>query len=246
MRYFFYLAIFTNSLLFAATDSLYTAGAKAYEQQDYQSALYNYLAIEELNYQSADLFYNTANCYFKLNQIAPAVLYYEKALKLNPGDEDALFNLSIVKLQLVDKLAHVPLPLHQQWFSSLVGMLSINAWAYITVLFTILFSILSISIFFIDKTSLKKQLLRLAFVSFLIAGLCYTFSKYAINSIKTEAILMVENAYIKSAPSEQSKDLFILHEGTKVQLIENFNDWSKIKLSDGMIGWLETKSVRTI
>lgn len=246
MKYFFYLALITHSLLFAQADSLFTRAALAYEQQNYQEALTNYLAVEELNYQSSDLFYNTANCYYKLNQIAPAVLYYEKALKLSPNDEDAMFNLSIVKLQLVDKLAQVPLPMHLRWLNKIVSLVSINTWAYITVLFISLFSILIISLFFFNKVMLKKRLLRLGFIALIISGFSYSFSKYAEKNIKTEAILMVQNAYIKSAPSYQSKDLFILHEGTKVQLIDSFNEWSKIKLSDGMIGWLETKFVERI
>lgn len=227
-------------------DNLFHQAAKHYEQKEYEVALDIYNQIESSGQFSTEIYFNKANCYYKMQQNAEAVLYYEKALKLNPSDEDALFNLKLVQLQLVDKLAQVPQPFYQKWITSFKNIMSIDLWAKIGLIFLFTFCILFITFLFSNKYSLKKSTFNFSMISFAIASIALSMAYYGYSSQITEAILMQDNAYIKSAPSSQSEDLFILHEGTKVEVLEVFNEWAKIKLSDGMIGWVELTEISEI
>ena len=125
-------------------------------------------------------------------------------------------------------------------------MLTIDQWAKLGLIFLFLFCCLFIIFLFIKTYNLKKRFFTVSMFSLLVAVSSLSLAYYSHNTLKVEAILMEANAYIKSAPSNQSEDLFILHEGTKVQVLEVFNDWTKIKLSDGMIGWLENQAIEEI
>lgn len=235
-----------SSILAKDVNLLFEQASLSYEQKDYAQAIIHYNEIHDLGFYSSDLFYNIGNCYYKLQQIAESVLYYEKALKLNPSDEDAIFNLKLVQLQLVDKLAEVPQVFYQKWVDSVKSKLTIDQWAKLGLFFLFLFCSLFITFLFIKTYRLKKRSFTVSIFTLLVAVFFLSMAYYSHITLKVEAVLMQANAYIKSAPSNQSEDLFILHEGTKVQVLEVFNDWTKIKLSDGMIGWLENQAISEI
>jgi len=246
MRIIIIFLFFSSNILAQDANSLFEQASLSYEQKDYAQALIHYNKIQDLGLYSSDLYYNIGNCYYKLKQNAEAVLYYEKALKLKPSDEDALFNLKLVQLQLVDKLAEVPQVFYQKWADSIKNKLTIDQWAKFGLIFLFLFCSLFIIFLFIKTYSLKKKFFTVSMFSLFLAIFSLSLAYYSNKTLIVEAVLMQANAYIKSAPSNQSEDLFILHEGTKVQVIEIFNDWTKIKLSDGMIGWLENKAIEKI
>ena len=246
MRIIIIFLFFSSNILAQDAKFIFEQASLSYEQKDYAQALIHYNKIQDLGLYSSDLYYNIGNCYYKLKQNAEAVLYYEKALKLKPSDEDALFNLKLVQLQLVDKLAEVPQVFYQKWADSIKNKLTIDQWAKFGLIFLFLFCSLFIIFLFIKTYNLKKRSFTVSMFSLLVAVSSLSLAYYSHKTLKVEAILMQANAYIKSAPSNKSEDLFILHEGTKVQVIEIFNDWTKIKLSDGMIGWLENKAIEKI
>ena len=246
MRIIIIFLFFSSNILAQDANSLFEQASLSYEQKDYAQALIHYNKIQDLGLYSSDLYYNIGNCYYKLKQNAEAVLYYEKALKLKPSDEDAFFNLKLVQLQLVDKLAEVPQVFYQKWADSIKNKLTIDQWAKFGLIFLFLFCSLFITFLFIKTYSLKKKFFTVSMFSLFLAIFSLSLAYYSNKTLIVEAVLMQANAYIKSAPSNQSEDLFILHEGTKVQVIEIFNDWTKIKLSDGMIGWLENKAIEKI
>ena len=246
MRIFcLFLLLVSNVFAQTATD-LFNKAAVSYEDKEYEIALELFKEIESLPLYSSDVYYNMANCYYKTHQKAKAVLYYEKALKLAPNDEDVIFNLKLVQLQLVDKLSQIPQPFYIKWMIKAKNLLSIDGWAKMGLLFMFLFSILIIW-FLTSKNYMLKKKLFLGFSLTLILGLkSLAMAYYSSTSQQESAILMDDNAYVKSAPSSQSEDLFILHEGTKILVLEEFNNWTKIKLSDGMIGWVESDVVEEI
>ena len=246
MRIIIIFLFFSSNILAQDAKFIFEQASLSYEQKDYAQALIHYNKIQDLGLYSSDLYYNIGNCYYKLKQNAEAVLYYEKALKLKPSDEDALFNLKLVQLQLVDKLAEVPQVFYQKWADSIKNKLTIDQWAKFGLIFLFLFCSLFIIFLFIKTYSLKKKFFTVSMFSLFLAIFSLSLAYYSNKTLKVEAVLMQANAYIKSAPSNQSEDLFILHEGTKVQVIEVFNDWTKIKLSDGMIGWLENQDIEQI
>ena len=246
MRLFTILLILATNLFAQSASDLFEKASVRYEGNDYETAIELYQEIEELPLYSSDVYYNLANCYYKTHQKAKAVLYYEKALKLAPNDEDVQFNLKLVQLQLVDKLAQIPQPFYTKWMHAAKNLFSIDKWAKMGLVLLFLFSILIIGFLVSDNYKLKKKLFLGFSLSLIVCLKAFGMAYYSFSTQKTNAILMEANAYIKSAPSTQSEDLFILHEGTKVSVIEVFNDWTKIKLSDGMIGWVESDLVETI
>ena len=246
MRLLLILFILSASLVAQTSNELFNQASIKYELKEYTEAIHLYDEIESTGQFSSEIYFNKANCYYKLQQNADAVLYYEKALKLNPSDEDAQFNLHLVQLRLVDKLAQVPQPFYLKWISSVKNLMSIDLWAKSGILFLFVFCGLFIAFIFSKSYRLKKKAFSFSMLSFSFAALTLSLAYYSFNTQKTEAILMQDNAYIKSAPSSQSEDLFILHEGTKIEVLELFNDWTKIKLSDGMIGWVESLAVEAI
>ena len=246
MRIFSSFLILASTLVAQTTTERFDNAASYYEQKDYETALNLFSEIEALPMYSSDVYYNMANCYYKMHQKAKAVLYYKKALKLAPNDEDVQFNLKLVQLQLVDKLAQIPQPFYTKWMHAAKNLLSIDNWAKMGLVLLFLFSILIIGFLVSDNYKLKKKLFLGFSLSLIVCLKAFGMAYYSFSTQKTNAILMEANAYIKSAPSTQSEDLFILHEGTKVSVIEVFNDWTKIKLSDGMIGWVESYLVETI
>jgi tetratricopeptide (TPR) repeat protein len=246
MRILIAFLFFSSGILAQDVSTLLKRASVNYEQKEYEQALNDYKEIQDLGLYSSDLYYNMANCYYKLRQNAEAVLYYEKALKINPADEDVLFNLKLVQLQLVDKLAEVPQAFYQKWAEGIKNMLAIDQWAKLGLVFLFTFCVFFILFLFSKIYHLKKRSFAISMSALLVSLFSLSLAYYSHRTVKTEAVLMQANAYIKSAPSTQSEDLFILHEGTKVQILEIFNDWTKIRLSDGMIGWLESQAVEEI
>ena len=246
MRKLIIFTFFTLSLLAQDVNAVFQLAGQAYEEQNYTLALEYYKDIEEQEWQSSDLYYNMGNCYYKLSKNAQAVLYYEKSLKIDPSSDDVQFNLSLVQLKLVDKFPQVPLIFYKEWIHSFTNSLSIDDWAKTALVFLFFFCVFISFLFFVSSVRLKKMMFFFSFSTILFACTCLIAAYLSYSNIETNAILMSPNAYIKSAPSNQSKDLFILHEGTKVLVLEKFKDWNKIKLSDGMIGWIELEYLREI
>jgi tetratricopeptide (TPR) repeat protein len=246
MRLLFTLLFLSYNLVAQTTEELFNKANNHYEQKEYNEALKLYNQIEETGIFSSEIYFNKANCYYKTNAIASAILYYEKALKLNPNDDDIQFNLGLTQLKLVDKLAVVPQPFYKKWISSLKNILTVDEWSKVGLLMMYLFFVLFIVFLFSNSYKLKRKAFSVSIVSLLLSVCAISIAYYSFSTQKEEAILMQDNAYVKSAPSEQSEDLFILHEGTKIERLEIFNEWSKIKLSDGMIGWVESSSIQLI
>ena len=246
MRLFGLFLLLATSLVAQTTEELFLDASTHYENSDFDPALTVFQAIENTPIYSSDLYFNIANCYYKTNNIAKAVLYYEKALKLAPKDEDVLFNLKLVQLQLVDRLAVVPLPFYTKWMDTIENLFEIDQWAKIGVVYFLTFCIFLLYFLFSSNYKLKRKLFLFSILSLLASLLIFGIASHSLSTEKPYAILMEMNAYVKSAPSMQSEDLFILHEGAKVEVLEIFKDWTKIKLSDGMIGWLKTADLERI
>jgi tetratricopeptide (TPR) repeat protein len=246
MRKLIIFTLFTFSLHAQDANTIFQLAGKAYEKENYTLAIKYYRDIEEQELLSSDLYYNMGNCYYKLSKNAQAVLYYEKSLKIDPSSEDAQFNLSLVQLKLVDKFPKVPLIFYEEWTRSFTKILSIDNWAKMALIFLFLFCVYISFLFFGSSVRLKKIMFILSSSTILLGCTCLIAAYLSYSNIETNAILMSPNAYIKSAPSPQSEDLFILHEGTKVLVLEKFSGWTKIKLSDGMIGWIELEHLKEI
>ncbi|MGE0560505.1 MAG: tetratricopeptide repeat protein [Flavobacteriales bacterium] len=208
--------------------------------------LYNTLIADD--YLSPEIYYNLGNAYFKLNQIPQAILNYERALKLKPDYEDAIFNLKQANFRTIDKIDRLPELFIGNAYKNLVGSKTAGTWAYFTVgllavALLLLVSYLLSSAVLIKKTGFYGGLL------FLLMGLfCWFMASENQNLVnqQAEAIIFTETVTVKSEPNTNSQKLFTLHEGTKVNVLEQNNTWVKIKLPNGNVGWLVADDLEVI
>lgn len=226
-------------------DSLYAAGNKAYQEQNFEEALQYYTSILESGLQSADIFYNTGNAHYKLGQNTRAILYYEKALKINPKDKDIQYNLELANRQIVDKIEALPVPFYKEWWMEVTHSLSVDTFATFSILFVFL-SIIGLLLFFrTNHTVVKRFSFFLMLVFTMAAGLSYLFAKsqFKANYQSKNAIIVSGRVAIYSAPNTTSTTLFILHDGLKVSILRTENQWNKIMLPDGSIGWIPEEAL---
>jgi tetratricopeptide (TPR) repeat protein len=229
-------------------ESLFNEGNKYYAEGKYEDAISKYDSVISLGFESAELFLNMGNAYYKLRNYPKAILGYERALLNDPGNEKAKHNLAKAQVYTIDKIDQIPEFLITGWMNHLVMTIHSNSWALISLIAFIL-GFLSLLAFFLSiKVSVKRLgfysgilFLSMAFTGFYLA---YQSKKLLISS--NGAIVMTPTVTLKSSPSISSTNLFIVHEGTKVYIMDKIDDWYEIKLSDGKTGWLESNDVEPI
>jgi tetratricopeptide (TPR) repeat protein len=199
--------------------------------------------------ESASLYCNTGDTYFKQGNVPEAILYYERALKLDPSYEDARFNLELLNSTIQDRIDPVPEFVLKAWSRDICYIMDSNAWAVCFIIFIAL--ALALALLFILSPSVAGR--RTGFftglVMILLAAFALTFSIWQKKDyMKADnAIVMRPVVSVKSSPSgEASTDLFILHEGTKVKIIDEVGSWNNIELADGRQGWIRSGDIETI
>lgn len=227
---------------------IFSEGNNAYRNGDYLQAIEKYEKILNNGYSNAEIYYNLGNAYFKLKKIPEAILNYEKALKLNPSDEDIQFNLKIANLQTVDKIEPLPMMFYEKWWHALNNWFSSASWSALMIIFIWLGFIGLALYLFMFSSGIKKISFFVAVISFVIAIFSFIFANtsYLHETSEESAIIFSESVYVKSSPDKGSTDLFILHEGTKVELLDQVGEWTKIRLANGNVGWLQRSSIETI
>jgi tetratricopeptide (TPR) repeat protein len=231
-----------------SVDSLFVQANKLYQQEKYNEALGLYKQIEEQDIISSELFYNLGNVYYKSNQVAPSIYYYEKALKLNPNNSDALFNLEFANRMTLDNIEPLPKSLGEKYRENIVLGTSYNTWATLAVIFAILFAILFLLYHFSRYTSKKRFFFVSSAVCAILVFVAVAFAYQNKKLVdKTQfAIVFAANVNVKNAPTQNSDINFQLHEGTKVQILETLDNWKKIKIADGKIGWLDAGDIKEL
>jgi tetratricopeptide (TPR) repeat protein len=224
---------------------LYNNANQLYKANQFQQAIDNYNKIIAQGYKSEEVYYDLGNCYYKLNNVGQSILFYERALKLSPKDEDAQHNLKLAKLKAVDKIQPVPQLAIFRWWAQFVSMETSTGWG--------IFSLASIWLaFLIFSMAIFVGGRRLAnFIAFVVVLFSISFLLLAITQKNAEqrtdeAILMVPASFVKSAPDAGANDLFMIHEGVKLYILDEVGTWDKIKLEDGKVGWIEKTNFEKI
>ena len=237
------------SLLLAPAKAVTKAEAdSAYVQERYQQAAKDY---EELLKQgvSTDLYYNLGNCYYRMDQMTQAVLNYERALLLSPGDEDIRFNLQMARSKTIDKITPESEMFFVTWYRSLVNVMSVDGWARTALVALIVAIVLALFYLFSDRIWLRKIGFFggiLLLLVFLMSNLFAWQQKRNLTQ-RTGAIVIKSAVNVKSTPSKNGTDLYILHEGTKVTVTDaTMREWRKIRVADGKEGWLEVSEIEVI
>jgi tetratricopeptide (TPR) repeat protein len=229
-------------------DTLFFKANAAYSNEMYSNAISLYQQIIEEGFGSSELYYNMGNAYFKSGDYPSAILYYEKAKKLDPNNEDIIFNLHVANTKIVDKIDPVPELFFRKWWRSVYNLFSADMWAKVSIggfiFFFILFAFYLLSrLMKVRKLAFYMGLVVLALTifTFIIA-----YQKYNLVSKHKEAIVFTPTITVKSSPNPNSVDLFVIHEGSKVQILEKVGDWYEIKIANGSVGWLPSQALKQI
>jgi tetratricopeptide (TPR) repeat protein len=236
----FLLLMIANTMVAQTADSLFVRANNLYKEGKIEQAIETYKKIESQNLISSELYYNLGNCYYKLNKVGPSIYNYEKALQLDPLNEDVKNNLIFAKRLAVDTIEELPASFLQKFNKNYLQKLSYNQWAILVVFLSFLGSILFLLFYFSDAPSRKRLYFGTSIFSFLflITSILITYNQFATSKNTIEAIIFSEKTEVKNAPTFNSEDVFTLHEGTKVFVLDGVDNWKKIKLADGKIGWI--------
>ena len=224
---------------------LYKTASQLYKAGQFEQAAADYEKIISRGYKTAEVYYNLGNCYYKQNTLNKAIVNYERGLKLAPQDEDIQHNLAIANTKVVDKIVPVPaLAILNAW-DNFVSIRSSNGWALLAVGFIWLALVFFAIYLFVGIRKVSFSLGSLfVIVSLVFIGLAVKQSNKEQQA--DAAILMVSNSFVKSAPDANGNDQFMLHEGVKFQILDRVGEWSKIRLADGKVGWIERSSYEKI
>ncbi len=236
------------SLIAQDTAIIFEKANKAYRNAYYEEALSAYHQIDSLGWQSAELYYNLGNTYYKLNQVAPSIFYFEKALLLDPNNEDIKQNLAFAQRMTIDAFEVLPKSIFQKINERIIYPVHYNTWAWVSIVLAFMVSFFFLSYYFSTATNKKRLFFIISLVStglFLLSMSFVIKAKHFDNHNKP-AIVFSAVVSVKSEPSLNASESFELHEGTKVQIVETIDDWSKIKLADGKIGWLKSETLKNI
>lgn len=232
----------------AGTGEIWNQANEAYAAENWQQALDAYKQIEESGYESADLCFNAGNAYFKMGDNAHAILYYEKALKLDPGHPDATNNLAVANQFTLDKIEAVPEFILASKVRSVGYVFSADGWAILSLGFVVLCALLLLIFKMAHNGRNRKTAFILAAVALLFAITSFIFSISLKNSaVEADcAIVMTPVSSVKSSPSNGGNAIFVLHEGTKVKLLDQVGEWTRIEIADGRQGWLQSTTIENI
>lgn len=242
------LAFLIGSLTFAQNENLFEQGNTLYNNKKYAEAIDKYQAILNTGMHSAELYFNLGNAHYKLNHIAPSIYYYEKALLLSPKDKDILNNMAYAKNMTIDAIEEVPEMGISKLVNNVTNVMTYNGWAVVSVLLFVLFVLLFLTYYFAEYTVRKRMAFTASFFA-IGAGfitLLLAFHSYSLDKKDNPAIVFAQESQVKSEPNLSSQEVFKLHEGTKVNILDTVNNWKRIKLADGKTGWISSEDIKKI
>ncbi|WP_337865012.1 tetratricopeptide repeat protein [Ignavibacterium sp.] len=246
----FILFIMFFSITFAksSVDDLMKKANDLYVQGQFEDAIKIYNSLIGEGYEGTSLFYNLGNAYYRTGKIGYAILYYEKALKHSPDDEDVMHNLQLAQLNIVDKIEALPSFFVFRIWETVLGFFSSEGWLILS--YILLLVVLFALGFYFFAQNITQQ--RIAFYSFVFVLVLF-FASVSLMIVKLNqeenlrfGVVLESSLTAKSSPDPQGKDAFVIHEGLKVRVEDKVDKWVKIRLEDGQVGWVENFSVGII
>lgn len=221
----------------------------AYAKGDYSLAISLYEAVLSNDNESAIVYYNLGNSYYKNNEIAKAILNYERALLLDSGNDDARFNLELAKSKTIDKVSEGYEIFFVQWYNSLVHTMNITTWSVIAIVAFILLLTALLLLFFNRNITVRKTAFLVAMAMFLVTVFANIAAYHHYDKLtnRNQAIILYPSVTAKSTPDESGTNLFVIHEGRKVKVTDDtMKNWKEIELEDGTVGWVPALSLEII
>lgn len=249
MRNLLYFILFLLAAQVSGQESsLFNQATQQYAAQNYQAAIKSYKAILTSGKESTEVYFNLANAYYKTDAVAPSIYYYNKALQLSPGDEAVQTNLMFAKKRIVDVIEETPKTGFSEFVENLISTFNYDTWAVLAIVFVFSFAGFGLWYYFTRKSGQKRTFFVLSTLTLLCTVLCVVFAyqQFDVQKSKDYAIVFADQVGIHTEPNHNSTQAFLLHEGTKVKVLEQFNGYAKIKLADGSKGWLETGAIKEL
>ncbi|OHT46743.1 tetratricopeptide repeat protein [Flavobacterium tructae] len=247
MKNIVYLFLLITQIFFAQNS--FEKGNALYQKGQYQQAVDVYESIiKEDKQQSAELYFNLGNSYYKLNKVAPSIYNYEKALVLKPHDSETLNNLKFAKKLTIDEIKEVPKVGFAKLIQNFTGIFDYNTWAIISIAIAFAFLLTFIGYYFSQLTLSK----RIYFIGMFVLLIALLLSVSAGMSEKNHfsndrpAIVFAELSEVRSEPQKAGSSIILLHEGAKVYVLETVGGWKKIELTDGTEGWIDASTIREV
>ncbi|MDR5591247.1 tetratricopeptide repeat protein [Christiangramia sediminicola] len=229
-------------------DEIFEEGNSAYQSGDYEVAISKYEQILDNGEISAELYFNLGNAHYKMNHVAPSIYYFEKALQLAPADADIKNNIQFARNMAIDDIEEVQETGFSVWFNSLISALSYNTWAVLAIVFSVLFVTLFL-LYHFSYRSLSKRLFftgaALAIV-LCILSVIFAFQQESFIQDNQYAIIFEEEIEVRDEPTLRAAPSFELHEGTKAKVLEDYQEWSRIELSNGAQGWVNSSKIKKL
>jgi tetratricopeptide (TPR) repeat protein len=230
------------------TQALFEKANNYYSKNKYKEAVSTYNQLLKSGESSAIVYYNLGNAFYKDGDIASALLYYEKAHKLSPGDEDINFNIRFANARTTDKIDEAPELFLSKWWRGVILAVSADTLGIVAIVLFLFGSGLLVFYFFSVSGSIKKfsffsglALFFLGIVSIIIGG-----SQVGYFNSNKQAIVFTSSVSVKGSPADKANTVFVIHDGTKVNVLDNANGWLRIKLANGNEGWLKPSDVKEI
>ncbi|MSP84361.1 MAG: tetratricopeptide repeat protein [Flavobacteriaceae bacterium] len=246
MKDLFYIIVLTTQVFFAQNG--FENGNALYQKGKYQEAITAYESVFIKKKQSAELYFNIGNCYYKLNKVAPAIYNYEKALLLNPSDTEIQNNLEFAQKLQIDDIKTVAKVGFNKLIQDFTNTFHYNTWGGIAVGLSLLFLLFFIGYYFSQITVSKRLFFLGMFIVMLLLVVSVAAAIFEKNQYNNDqpAIVFSEVVSVKSEPKNGATDAFVIHEGTKVYVIESLDNWDKIQLTDGTEGWIENRAIKRL
>ena len=234
--------IFILSILFClqtfAEDVIFTKANKEYTNQNYAAAISLYDSIISKNLESSELYYNLGNCYYKTQDWANAIWHYEKSLQLE-RNEKTKQNLELARIKIIDRIEPIPKLFYKKWWYNLISLYSTKIWQILSIICIWI-------VLMIQFTNYKKKIISDFFNITTLIFLLITYASYENNYNKKEGVIFSSTTIVKSAPTTESTNLFSLHSGSKVEILDSIGDWINIRISNGNSGWILQKSIEKL
>ena len=240
-----FITVAANTL---TAEQQYDEASKLYKSGNYAEASLQYQNLVNDGKRSTALFFNLGNCYYKNGDYAKAILNYERAKKISPADDDIEYNLKLATAKASDKIDPIPQLFYEKWWSVFITTVSPTEWSVFAIITLWVAAAIFLIYLFASSVRNKKKSFYIASIAIGIS-LCLFLVARASNALiyhYSYAIIMDSTAYAKSAPDEKSTNLFLLHNGTKVEVIEEQSGWKKIKIANGNAGWMLNGALENI
>ena len=235
------LSLFFTCNSFAG-EQLFSQGNSEYANKNYSAAISLYDSILTKELESSELYYNLGNCHYKAQDWANAIWHFEKSLQLEKN-EKATHNLELAKLKIIDRIEALPQLFYKKWWTNLTQIFSTKTWQILALLcvgFVLLLQLLK------QFTPTKNKLFSHFLHTSAVVLLLITHSSYTQNFVKKEAIIFTSSVVVNSAPTTNSTNLFSLHSGSKIEILDTIGEWINIKIANGSSGWIKESGCKVL